>query len=298
MDEKYLQRGLLAILGVALAGFVLSACGASMETPAPTETFTATSTFTPSLTPSWTSTSSPTPEPALPENLGGDPRYAAEIQKYDWSYNEGKTQILVDWESNGNFELAARLVNSEWRVDQNCKFVYIPNGAEKITGTETLPFSRESQGEGKNRHLGIIRGYPNSAFVDFISTGKITQSPRYDIETGAQLPGQIFYIEAFTQKNDGTPMQFNIVVAVNMGDSENILALGDGDPDNNGIYDIFYYANKFGPGKKMTVRFVVEGPTKGSYFDFIRPSFDDSKRFIETGTPPAIIFPSPPFVRL
>lgn len=235
---------------------------------------------------------------SLPENIGGDPRYAVEIQKYEWAYNEDKTQVLVKWNKDGNFEVAAKLVNGEWRVDKNCKFIDIPEGYEKITGRETLPFSFWSRGAEKNEHFGIVRGYPDEAFIDFISTGKITQSPRYDFETGEQLPGQIFYIEAYTQKKDGTPIKFNIAVAVDMGNGKDKLAIGNGDPNHMGVYDIFYYAEGFGPGKKLAVRFVIGGSHKGPYYEYIESLYNDHKNFVEKGIVPVIIFPSPAFEQL
>lgn len=239
--------------------------------------------------------------PSLPENLGGSPEYAEEImeQGYAWQYNADRTQFLVEWEKgSGNFVLSGKFVNGEWRVDENCKFVYIPEGASNITGNETLPFSKWSKIAGKSEHFGVEKGYPDEAFIGFISTGKIIQSPRYDFETGAKLPGQVFYIEAFTQKKDGTPIKINVVVAVDMGSGKNELAIGDGDPDNNGMYDLFYYAEKFKSGKKSSVRFLIGGSYNGPYYEYLKLLNNDNKKFIETGIPPAIIFPFPPFEQL
>ncbi|MEK7550381.1 MAG: twin-arginine translocation signal domain-containing protein [Patescibacteria group bacterium] len=234
--------------------------------------------------------------PSLPELLGGDERYAQEIlkQNYPWKYSPDKTQLLVDWDKSGNFEVAFEKVGDKWEIGDN-KFVFTPDSAKNITGNETLPYSYS--GKRIKKHFGLTA--ESDGFVDLIFTGKITKVPRYDLETGEILSGTLFIAEAFTQDANGTPVKLDVVVGLVIN-GEQPYKRADGIPDNESVIDsVFDYVKRFPSGSRQTTNFSVSDTGGNSdLYKYAKPFFDENRLFTRNGTPPTLLIPTTDFEHL
>ena len=237
----------LICLSLLLALFV-PACGTNIT---PTPTLTATPTSIPIETAVPTQSPTPTQEVlSLPENLGGDVRYATEIEKHDWSYNEDKTAIFVNWQDTGTqegYEEAFKLnEKGEWEI---IKFV-LKRGEVDVDGMSCKKI-------GTSEEVSCIQlQVDNSAIfrIKFVA-GDLVYEQRTDPATGEVLPGHVVYIVAHTRREPGSHEEIiKIALSIDMGDGKNAFALVGYEPPAESIFDL---DKKFAVGSEHSFGFMI-----------------------------------------
>lgn len=229
-------------------------------------------------------------QPSLPADLMNDASYAAEIKQegYAWEYRANKNEIWVDYQRNGNPELAFTLnpETKKWEVE---KFIYTVDGPE-VTADGMICKTPDG------KCFTTREDTPNDFYFKFRTTGEWTMERRRDLTTGGVLPGYIYYNKAVSRR-DANSQEFTkfITFQLDMGNGLNRISF-PGEQLNMPIMTIFDLAKKYQPRREFTWGFSWKPTNKYQgidYYDFYRPLipvYNDFFRDRDDGS--FIMFPS------
>jgi len=178
---------------------------------------------------------------SLPKNLGGDERYAAEIEKLGPDRVQViENQVLVDWEGTGNFELSFEKVGENWEI---VKFwASTPEGWDKVTVEDII-------GKGPNGNAFLYRSQYKDWDVRAKTTGRVRIEKRRDLVTGEKLQGYMVIVEAVSRQEPGTSkFTFEYVAHADNGDGLDMMQGMGGQ-----MKSVFDYAIIYTPDRHVTV---------------------------------------------
>ncbi len=210
-------------------------------------------------------------ESSLPENLGEDERYAQEIlkQNYPWKYSPDKTQLLVDWDKTGNFEVAFEKVGENWELEKF--YAHAPEGWDEVTVEDII-------GKGPNGNAFLYRSQYKDWYLRAKTTGRVRIEQRRNLITGEDLPGYMIIVEAVSRQEPGTPkFTFEYVAHADDGDGIDMMqGLG------GRMKTVFDYAALYTPGNKIGVSFLIaKDNTSWKAYPWLEPTITTNLLFVD-----------------
>lgn len=209
-----------------------------------------------------------TPEVMTLPDLG-DPRYGQEIEKLGKErYQVTETQILVDWDGTGNFELAFEKVGGSWELEKF--YAPVPEGWDQVP-------VEDIKGKGPNGDCFLYRSQYKDWNVRAKTTGRVRIETRKDFVTGEELPGYMVIVEAVSRKEPGTPkFTFEYVAHADDGDGEDMLQ-GMGKQ----MKSVFDYASLYNPGHHINISLDAEKKaTDWKAYPWIEPTISTNLAFV------------------